>query len=148
MSHGKPGLRVAVIDDERVIADSLAEILRLHGYDAKAHYGGESAAADAAEFCPQVVFSDIQMNAMDGVETAMRIRESQPECRIIFVTASAMSETLYEGICAMGFEFLQKPVRPEKILAVLRKTLPCAGWLDCLGTRRENARVTPRASGC
>ncbi len=125
MSHGKVGLRVAVIDDERVIADSLAEILRLHGYDAKAHYSGESATADAAEFCPQVVLSDVQMNTMDGVETALRIRESQPECRIIFVAASAMSEALYEGICALGFEFLQKPVRPEKILAVLRDASIC-----------------------
>jgi DNA-binding NtrC family response regulator len=121
MCQMKPSLRVAVIDDERVIADSLAEILRLHGYEVKAHYSGESAMADALEFSPQVVLSDIQMNTIDGVETAVRIRETQPQCRIILVSASPMSGSIYERICGLGFEFLQKPVRPQEILAALRE---------------------------
>lgn len=132
MSHAKPGVRVAVIDDERVIADTLAEILRLHGYDVKAHYSGESAMADAVEFSPQVVLSDIQMHTIDGVETALRIRELKPQCRIILVTASPLNWTLYERIRDLGFEFLQKPVRPQEILAVLREVAStCAKAHPC-----------------
>jgi DNA-binding NtrC family response regulator len=120
MNHPKPRLRVAVIDDERIIADTLAEILKLHGYEAKAHYDGESALADAIEFCPNVVLSDIQMQKIDGIETALRFRESHPACRIILFTASPMSGELYERISRLGFEFLQRPLHPQEVVALLR----------------------------
>jgi CheY-like chemotaxis protein len=68
-------VRVAVIDNENVIADTLAEILRQYGYEAKPHYNGESAPVDADWFRPDVVLSDIQIGKIDGIETALRIRK-------------------------------------------------------------------------
>jgi DNA-binding NtrC family response regulator len=121
MDNPKPRPRVTVIDDEQIIADTLAEILKLHGYEAKAHYSGESALADAKEFCPHVVLSDIHMQKIDGIETALRFRESQPECRIILFTASPMSGELYERISHLGFEFLQRPLHPLEVVALLRE---------------------------
>ena len=105
-------VRVAVIDDERIIADTLAEILKLHGYEAKPHYNGESALVDAGEFRPDVVLSDIQMGKIDGIETALRIRETQPQCRIILFTASPVGQDLYQKIDDLGFEFLRRPLQP------------------------------------
>ncbi len=141
MNHvngAEPGSRVAVIDDEHIIADTLAEILKLHEYEAKAYYDGESALADAREFAPHVVLSDIRMQKIDGVETALRFRESQPECRIILFTASPLSSEVYERICRQGFEFLERPLHPREIVAILRQDMsvcrvPALG--DLLGTR-------------
>lgn len=119
MNHPRP--RVAVIDDEHVIADTLAEILKLHEYDAKPYYSGESALADAKEFRPHVVLSDIHMQKLNGIETALRFRQSHPECRIILFTASPMSADHYERILRLGFEFLQRPLHPLEVVALLRQ---------------------------
>ena len=113
--------RVIVIDDEHIIADTLSEILKLHGYEAKAHYDGESALAEAKKFGPHVVLSDIRMQKMDGIETALRFREAYPECRIILFTASPLRADLYERICDLGFEFLQRPLHPREVVAVVRQ---------------------------
>ena len=111
--------RVTVIDDEPVIADTLAEILSLHGYEAKAHYSGESALASVGEFCPQVVLSDVRMEKMDGIETALRIRQSHPGRRIILFTASLVRSDIHRRIHDLGFEFLQRPLHPREVLGLL-----------------------------
>ena len=112
--------RVAVIDDEPIIADTLTEILTLHGYEARAHYNGESALASVREFCPQVLLSDVRMERLDGIETALRIRETQPRCRIILFTASPVRGEIYKRICDLGFEFLERPLHPREIVALLQ----------------------------
>jgi DNA-binding NtrC family response regulator len=121
MNNPKPMRKVAIIDDEHIIADTLTEILKLHGYEAKAYYNGESALADAKEFCPHVVLSDIHMQKIDGVETALRFRELQPKCRIMLFTATPLRSELYERIRRLGFEFLQRPLHPEEVLALVRE---------------------------
>jgi DNA-binding response OmpR family regulator len=112
--------RVAIVDSEPIVADTLAEILNLHGYEAKAHYCGESALADAKLFCPQVVLSDVDTRKIDGIETALRFREGHPECRIILFTASPIRSEIYARIEDLGFEFLQRPLHPREVLALLR----------------------------
>ena len=114
-------VRVAVIDNEHIIADTLAEILRQHGYEAKPHYNGESALVDAGWFRPDVVMSDIQIGKIDGIETALRIRKTQPQCRIILFTASPVGQDLYQKIDDLGFEFLRRPLQPLGVLALLAK---------------------------
>lgn len=113
--------RVVVIDDEHIIADTLAEVLKLHGYQAKAHYSGESALADATKFCPDVVLSDVRMEKMDGIETALRIREYRPGCRIILFTASPVRNETYAKIKDLGFEFLPRPLHPQEVLDLLQR---------------------------
>ena len=131
--------RVAVIDDEPIIADTLTEILNLHGYEARAHYSGEDALATVGEFCPQVVLSDVRMEKIDGIETALRIRESQPGCRIILFTASPVRREINNMIRDLGFEFLQRPLHPGEILALLR-----TGWESSRAwDHGATARATP-----
>lgn len=114
--------RVTVIDDEPIIAVTLVEILKLHGFEAKAYYDGESALVDARWFRPHVVLSDVRMQKMDGIQTALRFRESHPDCRIILFTASPLRSDLYERISQLGFEFLQRPLHPREVLALLGNT--------------------------
>lgn len=112
--------RVAIIDDEPVIADTLAEILKLHGYETRAHYNGESALADAERFCPQVILSDVCIGKIDGIETALRIRASHPACRIILFTASPALGEIRRRAGDLGFEFLKRPLHPWDVLVMLR----------------------------
>jgi DNA-binding response OmpR family regulator len=111
--------RIAVVDDEHIVADTLAEILNCHGFQAKALYSGESAVEEAENFRPQIVLSDVRMGGMDGVETAIRIRSLHPECRIILFTASPVRHSLYAQINLLGFEFIERPLHPREVLALL-----------------------------
>jgi len=81
MNRLNPRLRVALINDEQIVADTLVQILKMHEYEARAHYSGETAIEDAKEFRPQVMLSDVRMPRIDGIERALRIRELQPKCR-------------------------------------------------------------------
>jgi DNA-binding NtrC family response regulator len=112
--------RVAVVDDERIIADTLAKILTIHGYEVKAHYSGESAVAGFGEFRPEIILSDVCMQGMNGIEAAIQIRKLHPECRIILFTASHSHHSIQARINVLGFEFLHRPLNPRKILALLR----------------------------
>jgi len=72
------GSIVLVVDDDRVLADTLADILRKHGYRPVALYSGEEAVELARRFRPDVLLSDIRMSRLDGIEAARRIRELHP----------------------------------------------------------------------
>ena len=109
--------RVLVIDDERLIADTLKEILELHGFVATSVYSGESALEWIESYRPDIVLSDIVMHQVDGIEAAMRIRTLYPECRVILFSASALSAATRWKIHHLGFEFLQRPLHPRDLLA-------------------------------
>ncbi len=114
-------LKVLVIDDERVVADTLAEVLRMHGFAPVALYSGEEAIEFAGRFQPDIVLSDIRMNQVDGIEAARMIRKLHPECRVILFTASQVSDKTKQMIDGLGFELLPRPLHPQQILSRLRR---------------------------
>lgn len=112
--------RIVVVDDEHIVADTLAEILSLHGYESKALYSGEAAVAGAQEFRPEAVLIDVRMQGIDGVEAAIQIRKLHPACRIILFTASPVRHAIQARISSLGFEFLQRPLHPWDVLSLLQ----------------------------
>ena len=112
--------KVLVIDDERIIANTLTEILQLHGFEAKALYSGESALEWIKTHRPDIVLSDIMMEEIDGVAAAVRIRELHPECRVILFSASPLNSESRSQISRLGFEFLDRPLHPKELLEHVR----------------------------
>jgi DNA-binding NtrC family response regulator len=121
MTPSFDGRTVLVIDDDRVLADTLSDILRKHGFSPVALYSGEEALELAERLRPEIVLSDIRMSRLDGVETAKRIRALHPDCRVILVTAHVVSPSMRQLIEGFGFELLQRPLHPEHVLSVLRR---------------------------
>jgi CheY-like chemotaxis protein len=120
---GQPGKpRVLVVDDERVIADTLSTILNQNGFEASAVYSGISAVDRAREMKPELVISDVIMQDMNGIEAAIRIREILPGCKILLFSGQAATADLLERARAQGheFEILAKPVHPQDLLAKLK----------------------------
>ena len=114
--------KVLVVDDERVIADTLAIILNQHGYDASAVYTGNGAVERARHDRPDLIISDVIMPDMNGIEAAIKIREFLPGCKILLFSGQAATADLLEMARNQGheFEILAKPVDPQDLLAKLR----------------------------
>ena len=120
--HAVKKPRVLVVDDEQVIADTLAKILDLNGYEASAVYTGTAAVESARSLRPDLVISDVIMPDMDGIQAAIRIRSFLPDCKILLFSGQAATADLLEKARAQGheFEILGKPVHPSDLLAKLR----------------------------
>jgi len=108
--------KVIVIDDQPVIADTLAEILKQNGYDAVALHSGEEALNWVTRSQPAIVLSDIRMHKINGIQAAVHIRTLYPTCRIILFSASAINESEQAAIDECGFEFLHRPLHPKEVL--------------------------------
>jgi CheY-like chemotaxis protein len=114
--------KVLVVDDERVIADTLAIILNQSGFDASAVYTGTDAVEKARANKPDLIISDVIMPDMNGIEAAIRIRQILPQCKILLFSGQAATADLLEKARLEGheFEILAKPVHPQDLLAKLR----------------------------
>jgi CheY-like chemotaxis protein len=115
--------RVLVLDDERVIANTLALILNRSGYEARAVYNAEAAIKTAGELLPDFLISDVIMDGMTGIDAAIRITQIVPQCRIILFSGQAATADLLERAEANGhhFELLMKPVHPRVLLERLKE---------------------------
>jgi CheY-like chemotaxis protein len=121
-SGSKPKPKVLVVDDERVIADTLSIILNQHGYDASPVYTGTAAVERARSVKPDLIISDVIMPDMNGIEAAINIRRFLPDCKILLFSGQAATANLLESARAQGheFEILAKPIHPQDLLAKLK----------------------------
>jgi CheY-like chemotaxis protein len=115
--------KVLVVDDERVIADTLAIILNQHGFEASAVYTGTGAVEKARAEKPDLIISDVIMPDMNGIEAAINIRAFLPNCKILLFSGQAATADLLERARSQGheFEILAKPVHPQDLLSKLRE---------------------------
>lgn len=114
--------RVLVVDDERVIADTLSIILNQAGFDASAAYSGQQAVESARAQRPDLIITDVVMPEMNGIEAAIAIRQFLPGCRILLFSGQAATTDLLESARHQGhdFEILAKPVHPRDLLAKIQ----------------------------
>ena len=110
--------RVLILDDEQVIANTLALILNRNGFEARAVYRPEEAIEIAVQTSPDILISDVIMDGMTGIDVAMRVAELVPRCRIILFSGQAATSDLLKRAEARGhhFELLVKPVHPKTLL--------------------------------
>lgn len=110
--------RVLVVDDERLIADTIADILEGAGFHAVAVYDGWTALEAAARSHPDCLLSDVLMPGMNGVDLAIAMQKLYPAARILLFSGQAgTSQILLDGR-KQGFEFelIPKPIHPSKLI--------------------------------
>lgn len=111
-------MRIGICDDERDVRDYIAEKIKcLYPTDTILFYpSGESLLA--VDSLPDILFLDIQMPQIDGMETARRLRQKDKQLVIIFVTATA--EHMLEAFDVGAFHYLLKPFANNKFAEVFQ----------------------------
>jgi DNA-binding NtrC family response regulator len=109
--------RVLVVDDDRILADSLALILRGRGFDSRSVYSGEDAAELALSWDPNAVIADVVMGKMDGVTLAIYLAQALPSCKVILMSGNMATEQLIDNSKKLGHDFplLAKPFPPDSM---------------------------------
>ena len=116
---------ILIVDDEQIIADTLAAILRKSGFTAMATYQGSTALEIARNSPPDVLLTDVAMPGISGIDLAIAIRQSFPLCKVLLFSGQASTADLLTGARNAGHDFtcLQKPLHPSELLARISETL-------------------------
>src|SRR5690348_15017454 len=119
--------RVLVVDDEQSLAEVLGSVLRREGWTARTAYTGLDAVRIAREFVPDAVILDVMLPDLDGLEVLRRVRATDPDVCVLFLTAKDAVEDRIAGITAGGDDYVTKPFSLEEVIARLRGMLRRAG---------------------
>ena len=128
-----PGSRkILVVDDEENIADTLALIFSSNGYDARTAYSAEMALETLEEWRPDLAIIDVVLPGMNGIEFAIFLKASYPDCHFLLFSGQPGTGGLLEEAKRKGylFEILAKPLHPTFMLATVANML-CAPPADC-----------------
>jgi CheY-like chemotaxis protein len=120
---------VLIVDDEKVIADTLSMILSKSGFSTMTAYDGISALELAAAIAPDLIISDVVMPGMTGVELAIAVTQTLPNCRILLFSGQAATLDLLQKARHAGHDFttLTKPVHPTDMLRRISECLATRG---------------------
>jgi CheY-like chemotaxis protein len=115
---------VLVVDDEPLVAKTLALILSGAGFSAVAVQSGREALSLAQTMPPAFLLTDVHMPGMTGVELALTFTSEFPECQVLLFSGRATAEDLMPAVKA-GIEFpmLAKPVHPTEIIEYVSRSL-------------------------
>ena len=114
---------VFVVDDEPVIATSLAMILRLNGGFSARSFTKPLEALDAARLeAPDLLITDVVMPLLSGIDLAIQVQEHCPNCKVLLVSGQGATHHLVAAASTNGhdFELLVKPVHPAELLLRIR----------------------------
>jgi DNA-binding NtrC family response regulator len=114
---------IFVVDDEPVIATTLAIILQKNGFATKSFTSAKEALSAAHSKAPDLLISDVTMPGISGIEFAIQMREQHPECRVLLFSGHPETPQLVEEARSRGHDFhlLLKPVPPAEFLLEIGK---------------------------
>jgi two-component system response regulator HydG len=111
-------VRIMIVDDDQDLAESLADLLKVFGYEVTLAANGRDALQRAQMSDFDITFMDVRMPVMNGVDSCLAIKQIKPQARIVMMTG--FKEPILAKATAAGAEGpLQKPFSPEDMLHVV-----------------------------
>jgi CheY-like chemotaxis protein len=117
---------ILVVDDEPLVADTIAAVLATSGVKVAKAYNGRAALDMAMLHVPDLLLSDVMMPGMNGIELAMAVVTELPRCKVLLFSGHATMTDLAPAY-AEGFDFplMTKPIHPVEML---NRVFDCLGW--------------------
>src|SRR3989475_716705 len=103
------GSTVLIVDDEQTLARSAKAFLADHGFEAEVAASGEKALELLESLQPDVVFADVRLPGMSGIDLLKRIREFDPVLPVIMLTAYGSIEGAVEAVKLGAFDYVKEP---------------------------------------
>ena len=114
---------ILIIEDEKILAESMSIYLEHHGYATAVAHAGEDGLRMAEEASPEVAVVDIRLPGIDGLEVLKRLREMSPGTEVVMATAHASVASAVEAMKRGAFDYLNKPVDLDELKVVVEKAL-------------------------
>ena len=115
--------RILVIDDEAAVRDSLKMILEYDGYDCLLAPSGQDGITRIERDSPDLVFLDVKMPGMDGLDVLRRIRDLDELLPVVMISGHGTVSTAVEATKLGAFDFLEKPLSTERVKVAIRNAL-------------------------
>lgn len=116
-------MKILIIEDEKVLADSLKTLLQSKGFEADAVYDGEEGAAYAETGMYDLLILDVMMPGLDGYQVVRRVRRERCTVPVLMLTAKSALEDRIEGLNAGADYYLTKPFDTRELLACVNALL-------------------------
>jgi two-component system, NtrC family, nitrogen regulation response regulator NtrX len=115
--------RILVIDDEAAIRDSMKMVLEYEGYEFLGAGSGPEGIAIVERESPDLVFLDIKMPGMDGLEVLSRLRTMQDTLPVVMISGHGNVTTAVEATKLGAFDFIEKPVETDRVLLSIKNAI-------------------------
>jgi DNA-binding response OmpR family regulator len=137
---------ILVVDDERLIADTLSTIFTKAGFSAAKAYDGESALTLARKTAPAILIADVGLPGMNGIALSAAVSEIVPGCSILLLSShpEAAEQVVQANAKGYDFQFFHRPVHPTVLVQriselIATKDVQCA---DRFNDPRRQSRFT------
>ncbi|MEX0692439.1 MAG: sigma-54 dependent transcriptional regulator [Gemmatimonadales bacterium] len=115
--------RVLVVDDDQGVRQALRQLLEFEGHTVKAVASGREALDLYPTYRPHLMFLDVKMAGLDGLETLTRLRAMDPHAVVIMISGHGTIQTAVEATQRGAWDFLEKPLDTDRLLVTVRNAL-------------------------
>ena len=117
--------RILIVEDEKVVADTLGQILASQGYEIRIAYSAEDGLTVISQWSPDLAILDVMLPRMNGIEFAVVLKENFARCHVLLFSGQPSVEALMQKARNEGhqFEILAKPVHPTVMLNAISTLL-------------------------
>lgn len=131
-------MKVAIVDDERDMRQSISQWLALSGFDTESFASAEEALKIVGADYPGIVVSDVRMPGMDGMAFLRRLKSVDSTLPVIMITGHGDVPMAVEAMRIGAFDFLEKPFNPDRMTELAKKAIQARRLaLDSRALRRE-----------
>lgn len=113
-------MKILIIDDERAIRSSLRDILEYEKFEVVDAADGKSGLEILEKEKPDLIFCDIKMPGIDGIEVLQSIMQKNPDLPVVMISGHGTIETAVEAVKKGAYDFIQKPLDLNRILVTIR----------------------------
>ena len=131
-------LSILVVDNDRAHARAMTESLEKVGYSCRVATSGPEGSRMIESDHFDIIITDMVMNDIDGMEILRLAREKLPEAEVVMVTGHATVPTAVEAMQHGAFNFLEKPITPNRLRAITAKAV------EAVKLRRKNTELHQR----
>jgi len=119
--------KVLVVEDEFGLQETFRDVFRMEGYDVRVAVDGENGYQTFLEFKPDLVFTDVVMPKMSGIELVKKIRKDHPRIKVIYISGffglRNVKRDLDEDVLKYGYPCLSKPFKISAMLELVDEYL-------------------------